>query len=240
MTNKEKRSDILMLLLGDGNLHWNRKYNTTTGYITVKHGPKQFDWLQWKKEIYEKASGKVVKTYDKISHVATLNKNYDQQAFQSGSRKYRTWYKIVYPNRKKDITRILKFITNPVLASAVWLGDDATVQTARIKRNDESGGRRAVGIVIFTCDQTVEQCEQIKLWFEHNLKVSPRIKFHNCIYKGENKTYPILKFTMTEALILWDKVRDILLQVPSMQHKFRMMEVQYQKNRHEHPERFIR
>ena len=240
MTNREKRSDILMMLLGDGNLHWNTKYNSATGYITIKHGPKQFDWLQWKKEIYNKASGKNAKTYDKVSYVAALNRSYNQQAFQSSSRKYRTWYKMIYPGRKKDITRILKFITNPVLATAVWLGDDATVQTSRINHRKPELGRRAVGLIIYTCDQTVEQCEEIKKWFEYNLKVSPRIKFHNCVYKGEKKCYPIIKFTMTESLILWDKVRDILLQIPSMNNKFNKMEIQYQKNRHEHPERFKR
>lgn len=227
--NKEKRSIILSLLLGDGNLYNGKVYNSTTGYITLKHSNDQEDWLLYKKQFLEKAVGKILTLHDKTSYVKATNRSYPQKSITVGMRRFRSWYKMFYPNRKKDLSLMLKFINDPIFAASIWMGDDGSVNNAYFRKKQPELGLIATGLIIYTCDQTEEQCKYFVRWFEKNLNVSPKVKFHKAKHKNEIKIYPVIRFNFQESMKLWKQIRDILLQIPSMQHKFRRIEERYKK-----------
>lgn len=227
--NKDKRSLVLTLLLGDGSLHNSDVYNSTTGYLTLKHSVKQTDWLIYKKNLLEKALDKTLKVHDKSSYVKVLNKTYPQKSVTIGMRRFRSWYKMFYPNRKKDLGLMLKFINDPILASAIWLGDDGSVNNGYFRKKQPELGLIATGLVIYTCDQTEAQCDYFVKWFKNNLDVNCKVKFHKAKYKNEIKIYPIIRFNFQESMKLWKHVRDLLLQIPSMEFKFRRIEERYKK-----------
>lgn len=227
--NRTKRSLVLSMILGDGCLHWSDNYNSQTGYLHIKHSLDQEDYLLWKLKLLSETLDKFdIPFYECESFVKATNKSYKQKRLQLGMRRFRSWYKLFYPN-KKDIAKMLDYITDPVLASALWLGDDGSVSTGRLRSRDKTSLRIASGLVIYTCDQDEQKLERCKLWFKRFLNVDVNIKFHECLYKGEKKRYPILRFNAQESLKLWEQVRHILLEIPSMKIKFKLIEERYQR-----------
>jgi len=213
LMNKDKRSLCLLLLLGDGCLHLTS--NKASAAITIGHGIVQADYQAWKAKLLTEIFGREVRCRN--SH-----KGKAVQLSVSDVR-MRSWKKFTYPNNKKDLARILPFIRHPEMALAVWLMDDGYVEASVVKADKtECYGAR---LRLFTCDQTLETQAKIIDWFKTNFDVNLRI----CYSKKGNKQYPYLKINNSDSLKIWEKIRSFVLEFKSMQHKFRYLELMYQK-----------
>ena len=61
MFNKDKRSLILLLALGDGCLHYIKNNGTIYGGLTIDHGIDQADYQKWKAQMLSEITGRDVK-----------------------------------------------------------------------------------------------------------------------------------------------------------------------------------
>ena len=201
MQNKEQRSFILSMVLGDGCLH--NTSNNVSGSLTIDHGVGQSDYIEWKAKFLSEITSRKIKT----------RQGHKGKSIQLSvcMKKFKAWRKFCYPNGKKVLTKILPFITNPDFAVAIWLMDDGYVET--------NGNKKGAKFRIFTCSEPIKDQEYFIDWFKRNLDVSPKIAYQ--------KEYPYLKFNQEDTLKLWGKIRDFVLQFDSMKHKFRNVERTY-------------
>lgn len=217
MNNKDKRSLLLSMVLGDGCLH--NTSNNSSGAITVDHGIEQTDYVTWKAQIVSNLTGRDVK-------IRTGHRGKSVQ-FSVCFKKFKAWRKFCYPNGKKALNRILPFIQHPEFALMIWLCDDGYVEPSINKNiNGEKicGGAR---FRIFTESQPIEDHEYFINWFKTNLGVTPKIHLYNC--SKRKKQFPFLKFTQADSLVIWEKIREQVLAIKSMKYKFRYIEEIYQK-----------
>lgn len=212
MLRKDKRSLTLLLLLGDGNLHL---YKNLYGRITITHGLTQSDYQAWKAKLLSEIFERDVK-------VRTHNRGTASQVSVSNNR-LNAWYKFCYPNNKKDLSRVLKYITHYEMALAVWLMDDGYVEPSKDKRAPNSLSAR---FRIFTCDQSEETQLKIIQWLNEKFQVNFKIKY--AWDKRQNKHYPYLKCGQEDSLKIWKLIREFVLSFKSMQYKFRYIEEVYQ------------
>lgn len=209
MINKDKRSLVLLLALGDGCLHYIKNNNSLYGGITIDHGIEQADYQSWKAKLLSEV-------FNKNVNMRNGHKGKSVQVSVCAKR-LRAWRKFCYPNNKKSIPKILKFIRHPEMALAVWLMDDGYVEPSITNKTLYSASFR-----LFTCNQTEEQQKEIIEWFQKIFDVTPKVK--TMFDKRTNKTYPFLKFTTKDSLKIWNIIREFALQFKSMQHKFRHIE----------------
>lgn len=210
MLRKDVRSIILSFLLGDGCLHYTS--NRVSGSLTIDHGIIQADYQKWKAELLSQVLNRKVK-------VRTGHKGNSVQVSVCFKR-FKAWRKWLYPNNKKDVTRVLKYINNPIFAFCVWLMDDGYCEPSFSKV--ASGEKKLYGAFfrIFTCAVPLEHHEILIKWFTDNLGITPKILF--------SKQYPFLKFTQKDTLKIWEQIREFILQFKSMRYKFRYVEQIYQ------------
>lgn len=219
MTRKDKRSLILCMLLGDGNLHALKRSSGLYGFFTLHHSIKQADYQAWKAELVKAAFDRDVKVRP--------NTNNGSVQIQVCDKRLRSWYKFFYKDKKKDIPSMFKFIRHPELAVMVWLMDDGYVEPSFSLLSDGTRKNYGARFRLFTCDQTEEQNNAIIKWFEKEFNVSPKIKYsYNSKYK---RHYPFLKFNQEESFKLWVMMREKALSIKSMQYKFRHIEELYQR-----------
>lgn len=206
---------ILSLVLGDGCLHYIKTNGKYYGGLTIDHGIDQNDYCKWKAELLTNITNRNVK-------VRTGHKGKSIQ-ISVAMKRFKVWRKFLYPNGKKDISKILKFINNPKFAIAVWLMDDGYVEPSFTNKKLYSASFR-----IFTCETPVEGQEELIKWFNRELGLS-QVKVRYIKKKKTNKTYPFLKINTEDSLKLWGEIREFVLQFKSMQYKFRHIESIYQK-----------
>lgn len=216
MFNKDKRSLLLSLILGDGCLSFPTHSNKNSGTLTVDHGIAQADYVSWKASLVSTITGRNVR-------IRQGHKGNSIQ-FAVTFKKFASWRKWCYPNGKKALTRILPFLQHPEFAVAVWLMDDGYVEPSISKLTTGEKKNYGARFRIFTNDQPIEDHQYFIKWFQDNLGVTPMIKHHR---KGD-KVYPLLKFTQADSLIIWEKIRERVLKFKSMQYKFRYIEQIYQ------------
>lgn len=216
MLNKDKRSILLATVLGDGCLHMTSNQNSWA--ITIDHGIKQADYIAWKAKLISEVLGQEIR----------LRQGHKGQSiqFSACNKKIRPWYKFVYRNGKKDISRILPFIRQPELALAIWLMDDGYVEPSISKLATGEKKNYGARFRIFTNSETIESNEKMIRWFQEVFNITPKIHLINRKKTGLKE--PFLKFTQSDSLIIWEKIRSLVLQFKSMQYKFRYIEQIYQ------------
>lgn len=214
MTNRDKRGFILSMVLGDGCLHYHKRGNTLYGSLSIDHGVEQSDYVTWKSKIVSEILKRPI-------NVRQGHKGKSIQ-FQVCDKKFRVWRKFCYPNDKKSLTKILPYINNPEFAVMVWLMDDGYVEPSKF-----NGVNQGARFRIFTCNESIEDQNFFIEWFQKNLNVKPKI--HYMTDKRTKKTYPFLKFNQADSLVIWEKIREVVLGLKSMQYKFRYIEEIYQK-----------
>ncbi len=206
------------MVLGDGCLSIITNNGRKYGLLSVDHGLAQTDYVTWKAQIISKIFEKEVK-------IRNGHKGKSVQ-FQICAKRLRAWRKFCYPNNKKAFTRILPFIKHPEFAIAVWLMDDGYVEPSFSKLADGTKKNYGARFRIFTESQPIDDHEYFIKWFQDNLNVTPKVHFTTS--KRSGKTTPFLKFTQSDSLILWEKIRETVLSLKSMQYKFRYIEQIYQ------------
>lgn len=206
MLNKDKRSLLLMLVLGDGCLHYIRNGKKMYGGLTIDHGIQQADYQAWKAKLMSEITGREVR----------LRPGHKGKSVQVSvcMKRLRAWRKFCYPGGKKNRSRIFPFIRHPELATAVWICDDGHAET--------NGGQ----LRIYTCSSTEDTHDDITAWFKKHFDVETRLKWANSIHY--KKPYRFIKFTQADSLKIWAVIREFCLQFKSMQHKFRSIEKIYQ------------
>lgn len=220
MNRKDKRSMCLMLLLGDGNLHtWTDKKSRSYCRLTIDHGISQSDYQKWKAELLSFI-------FEKSVNARSGHKGKSIQVSIT-ARRLKAWKKFTYPNNKKDLARILPFITNPEMAMAIWLMDDGYVESSITKTSHGEKVNNGARFRLFTCDQMMDTQEYIVKWLNQNFGVN--VKITSCFSKKQNKSYPFIKFNGQDSLIIWEKIRGFVLQFDSMKYKFRYIEQMFQK-----------
>lgn len=223
MENKDKRSIILSLVIGDGCLYFtNTGQRVTSGGLTIKHGMQQEDYLRWKAEIISKVLDRDVVVHNKTSYVKATDKSYGQVGIMVQAKRFKAWRIFLYPNGKKNISKFLKFLRHPGFAAAVWLMDDGSCTAGPRTRTDMTRTHFS-GLILYVCDQTKESCEEILEWFDVNFGVKGTLKWQKQKYKGEIRIYPKITFTVQESLKLWPYIKEYVMQCPSMVHKFRFI-----------------
>jgi hypothetical protein len=114
------------------------------------------------------------------------------------------------------------------MAAAIWLMDDGYVEPSIDKKYNKL---YSASLRLFTCSVPVVDQEDVILWFEENFGVTPKIKFQKrgrSHYIKSGDDFPFLKLSVEDSLKLWATIREFVLQLPSMQHKFRHLEAIYQ------------
>lgn len=229
MTNKEERSILLSLIIGDGHLGDNpnkyKKRITKMGQIIIKHGDKQKDYLLWKAEIISKLWNQPINIKPCISYVKSTNKSYQQHKIQISKKKLRAWKKIFYKNKEKQIGKILKFTRHPAFTAAVWLMDDGSAT----KSTKPNGTIVFCGLVLYICDQDRDNCKEIIEWWERNFNVKPKIKWQKMKYKGTIRFYPNIRFNNLDSLKIYSYIRPFIQQIPSMMEKFQYLENRFNR-----------
>lgn len=228
--NKEKRSLLLLMILGDGCLHRSGPaQRNKMGYISIKHGWKQKDYLEWKADLISKALNRPINISTPGSYVKKYNKTYPQVKIQVGSKRMRAWRRFCYPNNKKDLTKILPFITHDLLAATIWLCDDGSQMTGRLFRNQPNSPRVATGLILYLGDVSDKEAEYARQWWKDKFNVNPRIRYLKTKYKGGIKIYPQLNFKIMDALWIWKQIRKQLIPIESMWNKFKLLEQRSQR-----------
>lgn len=218
MLNKDKRSIVFSLLLGDGSLGVYKTDNYKTGRLTIDHGMKQHDYQMWKAKLLSNLFNSKVKVRPghKGKSVQIMVRN----------KKFRVWHKFTYPNNRKSIPKLLKWINNPTFALAVWLMDDGYVEPSFSKLATGEKKNYGARFRIFTATQNEEEMEVIKKWLDEKFNVNTKIVYH---YDSRQKrSYPLIKINGNDSIKIWEQIRDFVLQFISMQYKFRYIEQIYQ------------
>ncbi len=218
MQRKDKRSLLLSLILGDGCLHYIKWKHRIYGGLTIDHGIDQADYQAWKAKLVSSILERDVK-------VRTGHKGKSVQISASWKR-FKAWRKFTYPNNKKSIPKILKFIIHPELAIAVLLMDDGYVEPSISTLSDGTKKNYSAAFRIFLCDQSEEELLFIQKWLTDNFDIESKIRYQKS--KKQNKSYPFIKINSKDSLKLWKNIREFILQFKSMRYKFRYIEEIYQ------------
>lgn len=218
MKNKDKRNIVFSMLLGDGSIGVYTTDNFKTGRMTIDHGLTQADYQQWKASLLELVFNSKIRLRQghKGKSVQLMVRN----------KKIRVWHKFTYPNNRKSIPNILRWINNPWFAVAIWLMDDGYCEPSISKLATGEKVNYGARFRIFTATQTDEEMISIQSWLDANLNVKSKIKKH--LDTRQQKHYPLIKFTGEDTLKIWGQIRDLVLQFESMRYKFRHVEQIYQ------------
>lgn len=222
MTKRQKRSLLFSFILGDGCFHYiNQTYKgktTVYGGLTIDHGVEQSDYQTWKAQIISNITGNKVK----------IRNGHQGKSIQISVCKkiFRVWRKFLYPKGKKDISLALKYIIHPEFALAVWLMDDGYCEPSTSKLADGTKKTYGARFRLFTCSETPESHKRIIEWFQKEFQMTPKIYFAN--KQNLKKSYPYIKFNQQDSLKIWSTIRETVLGIKSMRHKFRYIEELYQ------------
>lgn len=212
---------LLSLAIGDGCLHYNRSNGKTYGSLTIAHSEHQADYIAWKANLVGSILGRNInlrKTSNKRGFLSKNEKTMIQ--FSACWIRFKAWRKFIYPNGKKDKSKILRFINNPEFLMSIWLMDDGYVEG---KIDKKYGKCYNANLRIFLSDQSEDQCKIIQDWISKSFGFETKLKFQ----KHNGKLYPFLKINSKDSIKLWDKIREFVLQFKSMQHKFRFLEIRH-------------
>ena len=225
MTNRERRNRIIAVVIGDGGLIRVQQDKTVSGRITCYHCKKQTDWNKFKAQYLSEAFGKEIR-------LRAGAREGTQFAVQD--KKLRVYHKWFYKNNRKQLKPMLKWYTgDPALLLAFLLADDGSVLGFKDKRKDGTVVWRGGYIPIFINSQDRENAEYVKDWLNEKFDTQCVLKWMRQSKTGLNKNpdpepQPFIKFNSSDSLKIWGLVRDFILQFPSMQHKFRIIENRYQ------------
>jgi hypothetical protein len=201
------------MVLGDGNL---QVYPPSTpggrshGYFRTGHSETQKDYLQWKADWLKKVFNcplRFRKIVRKIKRKSDFPGSKTFYYISKGWRRFKSWRVACYPGGSKDCSKILKWIHDPVFATAVWLMDDGGIN---------STNTNFPCIRLHTSDQSLEIHHKLVAWFKKTFGFGPRIH--------KTKSYYCLTFGTKESRKIWEIVRHIILPIPSMNKKFRAAE----------------
>lgn len=213
------RDLFLSMVLGDGNLSVRKtssKSDKKYGYFSVCHSSKQGDYLEWKRQMIAVALGRKV-------NLQSTGTTHDTKQIQVCWRRFKAWYGVCYPNRKKSTPSILKWIKNPYLALAIWLMDDGYVESSGNQGEKHYPCRFRLYNLMDTYEDQLKTIE----WFK-SLGLTAKV----VRYKGKTCQQWYIKVDAASSMKIWKEIRPFVLQFKSMQYKFRKIESYYKQTYH--------
>jgi hypothetical protein len=176
--NRDKRSIIIGMLLGDGCIKI-KPHTLTNGdkknyyEFCIAHSPKQLRYLQWKgSKLHSIFGGKVWKVSEGST---TLSNSVTYQSFRVS--KQHPYFKLLHRwaysnNNKKYFTRSLLDKLSPE-GIAYWYMDDGSL----VKTVNNTGGISSFQIRLYTyC--SLEEANTIKLYFKDTYDIEFNISKH--------------------------------------------------------------
>lgn len=200
-------NELLGTLLGDGYMTNKTSYTR----FCIEHCPEQLDYLEHKADILRNLGSTCIykrKTRNIFRTETTVYDNFEI-------------YNKYYPKSKKSVINILNDVTNPILAVAYWLMDDGCIHSST-----KNKGKKSPRLLLATCSESKETLEYITTWFKEKLNLDCYVSVQR--NHSRKKEWFLIKFPVLDSLLLWEKVRGKILHYPSMQHKFRLIETEYQ------------
>lgn len=216
--NSSELSKLLSFVIGDG-------YITKSDRIEFEHGSKQKDYLEWKHKYLSDLFG----ISNRICHRKRIIFSKEHTSYNFGfslKKKFNLGgiRKSIYGNsNRKNYLNILNQCDDPYFLLAIWLGDDGMVRR-RVTNNVTNSS----GLDIASFDQTEEENQKIVEWFQTHVGITPKVK--KMFSSKKQKYWYYIGFTQVDSMYIWHKVRNILLPIPSMAHKFRHIEEKYTRS----------
>jgi len=197
---------LLGTLLGDSYLGKNSSFRCT-------HSNSQRDYLLYKQLILKESMiNKSCICDRKERDVAELYVKHTK--FKKLRDKY-------YPNGKKSLINILKDIDNPKSAVAMWLMDDGCIHYSTKNKT-----RLSPRLLLATCIENNETMEFIIKWFQKEFNLNPYISTQK--NNSRETTYKLIKFTVGDSYLLWEKIKNEIPDIYSMNFKFRVIKSEFQ------------
>lgn len=214
--NRTDRGILYGMVFGDGNLH--KTQGSVTYALTIGHGPKQIEYLEYKASLVHSIFGgkkPVVNSYNSLNK--TMNKVYTNFQFRDTNNYYNQMHRNVYGTGSKRYTRkTLDYLTDQGLA--LWFMDDGSGVVCRNKRGNLCGCMIRISTYCSREDALI-----IQKWFQdkYNLScvfdVDPRNNLYSIRFKTQDsKTFA----SIVEKYLLPSmryKVDSILSYVPRVQ-----------------------
>lgn len=156
--NNRQRGILYGLSFGDGCLH--RQAGNKNYGLTIGHGPKQREYLEWKAStLHSIFGGKSCNINTYVGHNKTTNKDYTNLQLRKVDPYFNSVHKNLYPTGKKVFTRkSLDFLTD--LGLAIWFMDDGSGVVCKNKRGHSCGCMIRISVY-----GSKEEAEEIALWF---------------------------------------------------------------------------
>lgn len=215
--NSSELSTLLSFVIGDG-------YITKSDRFEVEHGSKQKDFLEWKHKYLSNVlniSVNISKRIKIINSTECINYNFGISLKKKFNLK--GIRKVIYgDSKRKNYLKILNLIEDSTFLLAIWFGDDGMV-----RRRVTNNVTNSAGLDIATFDQTEDEIVEIQKWFNKKLGLNPKIK--KMFSSKRKKHWVYLSFSQPESMVIWNKIKNILLPIPSMAHKFRHIEEKYNR-----------
>lgn len=190
LLTEEQHDLIIGSVLGDANIRQRDK----NCCFRVSHSKKQEKYLYWKYSLLKEFITTPIYSYKKMlkNHIIeTLDfSTFTHQVFNF-------YYKLIYKNGKKTVTRELLDMLNPRSLS-IWICDDG------------SFGTKQPYIILCTNSYSLEEHNIIKKYFEEIWNLSPTIGFRD-------KKYYYLRFKQKDTEKLINIIRPFILD--SMEYK---------------------
>lgn len=162
--NKQNRSKLYGMLIGDGNLYLaTNNYKTQYCKLTIGHSPKQKAYLEHKIDLLHSIfGGKRPKVYEYTS------KGYTNLQTVKTDKYLRQCHSNLYSTGKKVVTRkVLDFLDAHGLA--LWFMDDGSGTICRNKNGKICGCM--IRIATYFSEEEALVC---KKWFEETWNISPK------------------------------------------------------------------
>lgn len=173
--NKKQRAILYGLVIGDGHIsHRNRLKNGKYPYIqaelSIGHGPKQKEYLEYKADLILSIFGGKRPKVSKTKHtLKTTNKTYVGYRIAKTNPYFRQMHRVLYKNNKRKFLskKVLSFCDEKTLA--LWFMDDGCIR----HNTNKEGEITSVDFRI--CTQcTEEEAINIVKWFKESFDVDVR------------------------------------------------------------------
>lgn len=226
MHGKELRELICAMLLGDGSLSdGGRNRKDKRVLFRVSHNSKQRDYCEWKmsliNDFFQRHNiDKRLVISDRIQKVRYLDRKYYVSDFNLvWSKLLPTIYDKCYPLKHGYRHKSYKYLldqTHSPLHLAIWMGDDGN-EDRSYSRSRVDGHKipRSPRYRLAICSMTEGEINLTLEWFYRHFRLTPRVHY----IKG--KKYPILRFTVKQSNLIFNKIKPYICDIPSMRYKFR-------------------
>lgn len=220
---------VSALLLGDGCIEKLNNPNSKGPYrLAVSCSDKYFEYFEWKMNLFINHLGaKHYTLYEMVPQkVGLYNKRGNAGGSYKITSKYRVndYYNYLYTNGKKDLTKYLNRVFNP-LCLAIWFMDDGYIDNSAKNKNRD--GKYHWGSLLFSLSTNNHDRWEVeyavKFFKSKGLDCTMREHDKSTKHKRNGKENWCIHFRASASEKIWSMIKPYVYQVgPTMLHKFRL------------------